>query len=68
MSKPRTFRYSGPVLVYDKIVEDNWIAETTASSQRKASSNLKYRWKKLWGLEQTVRVELPGKFRLGDDI
>lgn len=62
MSNPKTYRYSGPVLVYDKIVDNSWTAETTAASVRKASSNLKYRWKKLWGLEPKVRVELPGKF------
>lgn len=62
MSSPKTYRYSGPVLVYDRIVDNSWTAETTATSVRKASNNLKYRWKKLWGLEQTVRVELPGKF------
>lgn len=62
MSKPKTYRYSGAVLVFDKIVEQSWTAETTAASQQKASSNLKYRWKKLWGLEPTVRVDLPGKF------
>lgn len=62
MSSPKTYRYSGPVLVYDRIVDNSWAAETTATSVRKASNNLKYRWKKLWGLEQTVRVELPGKF------
>lgn len=62
MSNPKTYRYSGPVLVYDRIVDNSWTAETTATSVRKASNNLKYRWKKLWGLEKTVRVELPGKF------
>lgn len=62
MSGLKTYRYSGPVLVYDKIVDNSWTAETTATSVRKASNNLKYRWKKLWGLEPRVRVELPGKF------
>ena len=39
------YTYSGPVLYYDKVLTNNWTAETYADSKARAISNLKYQFK-----------------------
>lgn len=58
-----TYRYAGPVMEFDRCVQDNWSEETFAPSEAKARSNLAYRWKKRNGREPTVRITLPGKIQ-----
>ena len=58
------YSYEGPVLRFDKCVQDNWKAETMAPSEKKARNNLSYRWKKINGYEGNTKVELPGKIML----
>lgn len=55
------YAYQGPVMVFDKCVNDNWKAETMAVSRGKAMSNLKYRWKKENDRIVSCKVTLPGK-------
>lgn len=57
------YTYEGPVMEYERCVQHFWKAETTASSEAKARSNLSYRWKKENGRVPRVKVTLPGKFR-----
>ena len=40
-----TYAYKGAVLYYDKVVANNWTAETTAQSEVKAASNFKNQFK-----------------------
>lgn len=40
------YRYDGPVMEFDKCISNRWQGETTASSEKKARSNLAYQFKK----------------------
>lgn len=53
--------YEGPVMEFDRCVAHIWKASTCAVSEKKARSNLTFRYKKDHGLEKTVKVTLPGK-------
>lgn len=59
-----TYIYEGPVLLYGKVISYNWSAETSAQTERKAFSNLVYRFKKDHGYAPRVPISLPGKIRL----
>lgn len=57
----RLFRYTGAVLLYGKPVSDRWSAETYAVSEKKATSNLEFRYKRKFGYTSTAMVKLAGK-------
>lgn len=56
-----TYVYSGPVLAHGVCVANKWTAETWAPSEKKARSNLVYRFKKENNRLPGTNVELPGK-------
>lgn len=58
------YSYNGPVLEFDKIVANNWSAQTYATSEAKARSNLAYRFKKDNGKVPRTKITLPGKIVL----
>lgn len=58
------YSYEGPVLVFNRCVQDNWKGETFAESEAKARSNLAYQWKKAHNRERGSKVSLPGKVNL----
>ena len=43
------YSYSGPVLEFDRIVANNWQAQTYTTSEAKARANLAYQFKKTYG-------------------
>ena len=55
------YYYDGPVMEFDRCVADRWQASTYAVSEKKARSNLTYRYKKLHNKTTTVKITLPGK-------
>ena len=55
------YSYDGPVKEFNTCVSENWKATTYAISEKKARSNLAYRFKKEHGLIARSRVSLPGK-------
>lgn len=57
------YTYTGPVMVFGVLAQNNWHGETLASTPEKAKSNLAYQWKKANGRSATSKVELPGKVR-----
>jgi hypothetical protein len=62
------YSYSGPVLEFDRVVTNNWQAQTYATSEAKARSNLTYQFKKVNGKEPKTKITLPGKVVVeGDD-
>lgn len=61
--KNRTYAYKGPVMKFDICVERNWEATTWAPSEKKARSNLAFRYKKDHGLERTASISLPGMIK-----
>ena len=46
MRELKKYYYLGPVVLFGRVVQDNWEGETVASSSAKAKNNLKYQWKK----------------------
>lgn len=55
------YTYSGPVLEFDKLVDNHWSSETYAPSEAKARSNLVYQFKMRTGRVPRTKITLPGK-------
>ena len=58
-----TYVYKGPVMLFDKVVADNWSASTNAVSDGKARSNLAYKFKKQFNMVPSMRIILPGELK-----
>lgn len=58
------YRYEGPVMEFEKPIADKWTASTYAPSERKARSNLAYRFKKANNRVPNAKITLPGKIIL----
>ena len=67
MSSKKTYIYEGAVTRFGVVIDPMWKAETTATSVKKATSNLIFRYKKEHGLEPTAKIELPGYFVVGEE-
>ena len=63
MSQPEVKRYSykGPVCEFGRCIAPVWTAETSATSKRKAKSNLAYRFKRENNKIATAKITLPGE-------
>jgi hypothetical protein len=59
----KLYIYEGPVLMFNDVVQDKWVAETMAVSEKKARTNLSYRWKKKNGYEASAKITLPGPLK-----
>ena len=57
----RHYIYIGPVTQFGWVIQERWMAETTATSEEKARSNLCYRWKREHNRTANAKIELPGK-------
>lgn len=55
------YSYSGPVKEFDRIIANKWTGETFAPSEKKARSNLAYRYKQEYGKSPNAKITLPGK-------
>ena len=53
--------YDGPVLEFEKIIDNHWSASTRAESEKKARSNLAYQFKKQYGKVPQSKITIPGK-------
>lgn len=58
------YSYNGPVSQFDKCITNNWTAETIASSEKKALSNFKYRFKKENNMASNSKIDLPGRITI----
>lgn len=59
MTKDRNiYTYKGPVFIFENIVNNDWQAETFATSRKKALSNLSYRFKKEYGYSKNSSIKL----------
>lgn len=54
------YRYRGPVMLFEKCVEHQWIGTTYANSEKKARSNLAYQYKRTTKRSPTAKISLPG--------
>lgn len=64
MEERHTYEYAGPVMEFDNCIERNWTATTYAKSEKKAMSNLAYRYKKDHNRAPNAKITLPGKIVL----
>lgn len=55
------YKYSGPVMEFDRCVFNKYEARTYAASEAKAKSNIAFQFKKKFGMMPNTRVTLPGK-------
>ena len=55
--------YKGAVESNEKCIDQWWEAETYAESEKKARSNLSYRYKKEYGMVRNISITLPGKIQ-----
>ena len=58
------YKYKGPVLEFDKCIEQRWEASTFATSEKKARSNLTYQYKTNTKRMPNSKITLPGKIIL----
>ena len=61
------YSYDGPVLEFDKIVANQWQAQTYAVSEAKARANLAYQFKVNNGRVPRTKITLPGKITAEGD-
>ena len=60
MNKKR-YSYDGPVCEFEKCLTREWKATTFAVSEKKAKSNLAFRFKQETGREANSKISLPGE-------
>lgn len=63
------YYYNGPVMEFNKVIDDRWSAITRAESEKKARSNLAYQFKMQSGRIARSMITIPGKLNIieGDD-
>lgn len=59
-----TYIYDGPVKEFDYCISEHWHAETRAVSEKKARTNLAFRYKKEHGKVPATKITLPGKITM----
>lgn len=60
--------YDGPVMEFNRLVDNNWHGETIAASEKKAKSNLAYQWKKRNNRIAATVVTLQGKVHILEEV
>lgn len=68
MTNKRKYTYTGPVLYFGRIVAHNWESQTYAASEKQATSNLIFQFKKKMGYIPDVRVTLGKKPVLAEEV
>lgn len=64
MEEYHKYIYEGPVMEFDRLLTDRWSGETTATSEKKARSNLTYQFKKQNHRITGTKITLPGKIKM----
>lgn len=62
------YSYDGPVLEFGRVIANRWEAQTRASSEKKARSNLAYQFKQDYGRVPQSKITLPGKITLEGEV
>lgn len=68
MANKKKYTYSGPVLYFGRVVAPNWESQTYAASEKQATSNLIYQFKKKMGYIPDVKVSLGKKPVLVEEV
>lgn len=58
--------YNGPVMEFEKCIANHWEASTYAVSEKKARSNLIFRFKQETNKMPYAKIALPGKITMID--
>ena len=61
------YRYEGPVVMFDRCVQDRFVGETMAVNPSKARSNIAYRWKQQHNYVPGSKITLPGKIYIMEE-
>lgn len=68
MAEKYCFTYCGPVLNnFGTVIDTCWKAETYAVTEKKAKSNLMFRYKQERNMIPNVKITLPNKLRKEKD-
>lgn len=59
-SKQKQYTYNGPVMIFDRVIANEWHGKTKAVSERQARSNLVYQYKKQHHYILYTKISLPG--------
>ena len=54
------YSYDGPVMEFERIIANRWTGTTYAQSEKRARSNLTFRFKKEHGKGTGSKIPLPG--------
>ena len=63
----KQYTYDGPVVRFGKCIAHRWTASTYAPTERKARSNLEYRFKKDNNMIPSTQITLPGNIVMVDE-
>lgn len=55
------YYYNGPVMEFNRIIDEHWKSSTVAESEKKARSNLAYQFKMETGRVARSSITIPGK-------
>ena len=64
IAEQNVYKYEGSVMLFKRVIKDKWIAYTRAPSEKKARSNLIFRFKK----EKLKIIPLGGLLEIGKNI
>ena len=64
MQEYHKYLYDGPVMEFDRCINNNWTGETMAPTETKARTNLTYQFKKMHGKITATKISLPGKITM----
>lgn len=64
MRKYNRYSYNGPVMEFDRCIDEHWHGETVATSEEKARTNLIYQFKKSNGKLPSSKISLSGKIKV----
>lgn len=60
------YLYEGPVMEFNRCIDNHWVGETYAVTKTKARSNLVYQYKKEYGKVPATKISLPGEIKLAN--
>ena len=64
--KQNLYGYSGPVMEFDRLIQERWVGQTVAPTPKKAKSNLAYQFKKSNNRLPGSKITLPGSVYIVD--
>ena len=64
MQEYHKYLYDGPVMEFDRCIDNHWKGETMAPTETKARTNLAYQFKKTHGKISATKISLPGKITM----